>query len=148
VDWIDEAEREVVERILVLLALLRGCAGGVDCIARLPLLMRVPVLLALSRAESAAQSFIAGLPPAVLAGFAADLPAFDEACETGSWAERLAARLMALAAVLSLVLACGACEEPSRARGAIRDGLRSPAPRRPAASAYRGPAPTPAPDTS
>jgi hypothetical protein len=144
-DWIDEAEREVVERILVLLALLRGCAGhagSVDRIARLPLLMRLPVLLALSRAEAAAQSWLAGL--------SIGLPALADATalDTGAWSERLAARLQALAAVLTIVLARRACEAPPQAGDGIRRILRSLAPRSPAASRLRGPAPLPAPDTS
>jgi hypothetical protein len=153
-DWIDEAEREVVERILLLHALLSasfgqaGAADRADHLAGLPLLMRLPILLALSRAEAAAQAWLAGMPPACLARLAQDLPALDAAADTGTWAERLGARLLALVAVLTLVLALAAAEAPSPNPAAARRALRACAPDLASSSIPRGPAPTPAPDTS
>jgi hypothetical protein len=157
VDWIDEAEREVVERILVLLALFSGCfgqagpageAGGGDRLASLPLLMRLAILLALARAEAAAQSYLAGLPPAALAGLVPEVTALDAGADAGSWAERLAARLLALAAVLTLVLARAWQEAPTRVHAAGRRALRAIAPAFRTAATLRGLVPTPAPDTS
>jgi hypothetical protein len=153
-DWIDEAEREVVERILVLLALLSGSfgqagrAGRADRIAGLPILMRLPILLALARAEAAAQCWLAGLPQASLDALPQDLPALAAAPETGSWAERLGRRLQALAAVLTLVLARAASEAPSRADTTDVPSLRAIARHLRAAVTPGVPAPTPAPDTS
>jgi hypothetical protein len=136
--WIDDDEWEVMERIVALLVMLAGVA---DRAARLPLVLRLPVLLVLAAAERMTRTRLVGLLWDVPALADRALPA------EGDWADRIGDRLRALAAALCALMA--QCNARLRVLiHAIRlRALRSIAPDRPAGSTRPRLAPV-APDTS
>ena len=131
-DWMREAETDVLEHIL---ALLVSFAGLADRAAGLPLCLQLPVFVFLTQGEAVARSFVIGLP--------AGAPAAIAGSHAGDRAERLAADFRALARMLRSLLDLAR----RRARFATVEPLPEPLPRDPARSGRTVPA-LPAPDTS
>jgi hypothetical protein len=131
-DWMREAETEVLEHILALLVSFSALA---DRAAGMPLCIQLPALAFLAHGEAVARSFVVGLP----AGAAASATA----SQAGDRAERLAADFRALARLLRALLA----RARRRARFAARMAEPSMPPRELAQPGRLVPA-LPAPDTS
>ncbi|MFN3548778.1 MAG: hypothetical protein ACK4U0_14935 [Mesorhizobium sp.] len=131
-DWMREAETDVLEHILSLLVSFGALA---DRAAGAPLSMQLSALGFLAQGETVARSFVVGLP----AGTAATVVASDATDR----AERLAADFRALARLLRALLA----RARRRARFAGREAGPSMPPLRLARPGRTMPA-LPAPDTS
>jgi hypothetical protein len=132
-DWETDWNRDVLERIVVLLFALANLA---DLAAGAPFLRRRQVLEILSHGEAEARAFLFGMSTGA--------PAPADALESIGDAARLAARLRALALLLCAMLARAALPGAEGRPLACRPshGISGPAVR-------RANAPTPlAPDTS
>ncbi len=138
-DWIDEEEWELMQHIVALLVSLAGLA---ERAAGFPLVIRLPVLLVLGRAEAIVRSRLLGLPRRAAApADAADLAGCG-------MAERLAARLLALAEELAAPLAEACRGVPLALRRARLRAVYARAFREVHALPACPPARNPAPDTS
>ena len=131
-DWMREAETDVLEHIL---ALLVSFAGLADRAAGMPLCIQLPALGYLAYGEAVARSFVVGLPSGAAASVVAS--------QATDRAERLAADFRALALLLRALLA----RARRRARFAARMAELSMLPRELAQPGHLVPAPS-APDTS
>ena len=131
-DWMREAETDVLEHIL---ALLVSFAGLADRAAGMPLCIQLPALGYLAYGEAVARSFVVGLPSGAAASVVAS--------QATDRAERLAADFRALALLLRSLLA----RARRRARFAARMAGPSMPPRELAQPGRLVPA-LPAPDTS
>jgi hypothetical protein len=131
-NWETNWNRDVLERIVVLLFALAGLA---DLAAGLPVLRRRQVLAILSHGEAEARAFLIGISTGA--------PTSSDELESAGDATCLAARLRALALLLCAMLAQTALLGVADPRaGRPSHEMSGPAVRR-----LDGPAP-PAPDTS